>query len=58
MAATANIGDKIIFQGKIEGVVRKVNENSVIVGITKNPTDIVFNGDVTVVNHKNYKIVK
>ncbi|WP_409304946.1 DUF2187 family protein [Peribacillus sp. SCS-155] len=58
MAAQAKAGDKIRFKGNIEGRVRKVNDNSVIVDITKNETDTVFQGNVTVVNHKNYHIVK
>ncbi|PLT33533.1 DUF2187 family protein [Bacillus sp. V5-8f] len=58
MAEKASVGDNITFHGGIEGTVRTVNENSVIVEITKNNTEEVFGGGVTVINHKNYKIIK
>jgi len=38
-------------------MVEKVNENSVIVNITENKTEWKFEGDRTVVAHKNYKIL-
>jgi uncharacterized protein YkvS len=37
--------------------VEKVNENSVIVNITENPTKDEYRGNRTVVAHKNYKIL-
>ncbi|RFU60870.1 DUF2187 family protein [Peribacillus glennii] len=40
-----------VFREGIEGVVQKVNDNSVIIKITKNETDLHFNGDVTVINY-------
>lgn len=55
----AKVGNIIEFKDGLTGVVEKVNENSVIVDLT-----IMDNfGDLdldrrTVVNHKNYKIVK
>ncbi|RFU69472.1 DUF2187 domain-containing protein [Peribacillus saganii] len=54
----ANIGDEIVFKNTVKGIVEKVNENSVIVVITSNPEDVEFLSDRTVVNHKNYKVVK
>ncbi|MFC0270605.1 YkvS family protein [Metabacillus herbersteinensis] len=55
----AKVGNIIEFKDGLTGVVEKVNENSVIVDLT-----IMDNfGDLdldrrTVVNHKNYKIIK
>ncbi|MDN3020102.1 DUF2187 family protein [Paenibacillus sp. BSR1-1] len=53
----AEIGDQIFFKNGIKGIVEKVNENSVIVNITENRTDLEFGGDRTVVSHKNYKVI-
>jgi uncharacterized protein YkvS len=53
----AELGDYILFRNGIKGIVEKVNENSVIVNITDNKTDLVFEGNRTVVAHKNYKII-
>jgi uncharacterized protein YkvS len=57
MAEEAVVGDKIIFKEIIIGIVSKVNVNSVLVNITENNSDVNYGGDVTVVNHKNYKII-
>ncbi|WP_174726932.1 DUF2187 family protein [Mesobacillus harenae] len=53
----AKIGDKIRYKEVIEGIVDQVNENSVIVTITRNYSDREFHNNVTVVNHKNYIIL-
>jgi uncharacterized protein YkvS len=53
----AKIGDEILFKKLIIGIVEKVNENSVIVSITKNYTDQEFLYNKTVVAHKNYRII-
>jgi uncharacterized protein YkvS len=54
----AKIGDEILFKRLIKGIVEKVNQNSVIVSITQNYTDLEFIYDKTVVAHKNYTILK
>lgn len=53
----AEIGDEIYFKDGIKGIVEKVNENSVIVTITENNTDLEFKGNKTVIAHKNYKVI-
>lgn len=55
----AKIGNVIEFRNGLTGVVEKVNENSVIVDVTimDNYRDLELDS-LTVVNHKNYKIVK
>ncbi|WP_407974710.1 YkvS family protein [Bacillus altitudinis] len=55
----AKIGNVIEFRNGLTGVVEKVNENSVIVDITimDNYRDLELDS-LTVVNHKNYKIIK
>lgn len=53
----ALVGSIITFNGGIKGVVQKVNENSVIVAIKENPTLLEYEGNRTVVNHKNYTII-
>ncbi|MCM2533575.1 DUF2187 family protein [Neobacillus pocheonensis] len=55
----AEVGNIIEFRGGLQGVVEKVNENSVIVDLTfmDNYRDLELD-QRTVVNHKNYKIVK
>lgn len=53
----AEIGDHILFKDGIKGVVEKVNENSVIVNVTENKTELEFEGNKTVVAHKIYKII-
>ncbi|WP_084268809.1 DUF2187 family protein [Oceanobacillus damuensis] len=53
----AGIGDKISFKSGVKGVVEKIYENSVIVSVTENTTDLEFEGDKTVVGHKNYEII-
>jgi uncharacterized protein YkvS len=55
----AEVGNIIEFRGGLKGIVEKVNENSVIVDLTlmDNYRDLELD-QRTVVNHKNYKIVK
>ena len=55
----AEVGNIIEFRGGLQGIVEKVNENSVIVDLTymDNYRDMELD-QRTVVNHKNYKIVK
>lgn len=53
------MGNIIEFREGLQGVVEKVNENSVIVDLTymDNYRDLELD-QRTVVNHKNYKIIK
>ena len=55
----AEVGNVIEFREGLRGVVEKVNENSVIVDLTymDNYRDLELD-QRTVVNHKNYKIIK
>lgn len=55
----AKVGSIIEFKDGLTGVVEKVNENSVIVDLTymDNFRDLDLDRR-TVVNHKNYKIIK
>ncbi len=55
----AVIGNIIEFRGGLQGIVEKVNENSVIVDLTymDNYRDLELD-QRTVVNHKNYKVIK
>jgi uncharacterized protein YkvS len=55
----AEVGNIIEFRGGLRGIVEKVNENSVIVDLTymDNYRDLELD-QRTVVNHKNYKVVK
>lgn len=61
----AKVGEAISFKMMLsdkrvpgfEGVAVKTNENSVIVKITKKPADVEFEHELTVINHKNYKIL-
>lgn len=54
----AEAGDVVEFKNGLQGRVQKVNKNSVIVDITimKNYRELDLE-PLTVVNHKNYKIV-
>ncbi|CAI9387616.1 MULTISPECIES: YkvS family protein [Bacillaceae] len=54
----AEVGNIIEFRG-LQGIVEKVNENSVIVDLTymNNYRDLELE-QRTVVNHKNYRIIK
>lgn len=54
----AEVGNIIEFKDGLQGIVEKVNENSVIVDITmmENFHDLEME-EKTVVNHKRYKIV-
>ncbi len=55
----AQIGDIIEFKEGLQGVVEKVNENSVIVNLThmENFNELELD-EKTVINHKNYKIIQ
>jgi uncharacterized protein YkvS len=55
----AEVGNIIEFRDGLQGIVEKVNENSVIVDLTfmDNYRDLELD-QRTVVNHKNYKVVK
>ncbi len=55
----AELGNLIEFKDGLQGVVEKVNENSVIVNLThmENFHELEME-EKTVVNHKNYKIIK
>ncbi|MEK3887152.1 YkvS family protein [Bacillus sp. FSL K6-3431] len=55
----AELGNVIEFKEGLTGVVEKVNENSVIVNLTymDNFHELELE-EKTVVNHKNYKIIK
>ena len=54
----AEVGNVIEFKEGLQGIVEKVNENSVIVDLTymDNYRDLELE-QRTVVNHKNYKII-
>ncbi|MGN5650823.1 DUF2187 family protein [Bacillus sp. Brlt_9] len=54
----AEIGQTIKTNLGIKGIVDKVTENAVVIDILANPTDKEFGNDRTVVNHKNYTIIK
>lgn len=53
------MGNVIEFKNGLQGIVEKVNENSVIVDLTymENYRDLELE-QRTVVNHKNYKIIR
>ncbi|PWW19888.1 uncharacterized protein YkvS [Cytobacillus oceanisediminis] len=55
----AEVGNIIEFRDGLQGIVEKVNENSVIVDLTymDNYRDLELD-QRTVVNHKNYRVVK
>lgn len=55
----AKVGNVIEFREGLQGIVEKVNENSVIVDLTymNNYRDLELD-QRTVVNHKNYRIIK
>lgn len=55
----AEVGNVIEFKDNLQGIVVKVNENSVIVDLTymDNYRELELE-EKTVVNHKNYKIIK
>jgi uncharacterized protein YkvS len=54
----ATVGNVIEFKNGLQGIVEKVNENSVIVDLTymENYRELDLE-EKTVVNHKNYKII-
>jgi len=55
----AEVGNVIEFRDGLQGIVEKVNENSVIVDLTymDNYRELELD-QRTVVNHKNYKVIK
>ncbi len=55
----AEVGNIIEFRGGLQGIVEKVNENSVIVDLTymDNYRDLELD-QRTVVNHKNYRVIQ
>ncbi|WP_147531744.1 YkvS family protein [Bacillus marasmi] len=55
----AKVGNVIEFRDGLQGIVEKVNENSVIVDLTymDNYRDLELD-QRTVVNHKNYRVIK
>ncbi|WP_042356420.1 YkvS family protein [Bacillus rubiinfantis] len=55
----AEVGNIIEFRDGLQGIVEKVNENSVIVDLTymDNYRDLELD-QRTVVNHKNYRVIK
>ncbi|OCA87063.1 YkvS family protein [Pseudobacillus wudalianchiensis] len=55
----AEVGNVIRFKGGLQGIVEKVNENSVIVDLTimENFRELQIE-EKTVVNHKNYTIIQ
>ncbi|MBS4189017.1 DUF2187 family protein [Bacillus sp. FJAT-49705] len=55
----AEVGNVIEFRDGLKGIVEKVNENSVIVDLSYmgNYRDLDLE-QRTVVNHKNYKVIK
>ncbi|MCK2000306.1 YkvS family protein [[Brevibacterium] frigoritolerans] len=54
----AETGQTIEARNGIVGIVEKVNENSVMIKILKNPTETTYVNMLTIINHKNYKIKK
>lgn len=54
----AEVGDIIEFKEGLQGIVEKVNENSVIVNLTymENFDELELE-EKTVINHKRYKII-
>ena len=55
----AKVGNVIEFRNGLQGIVEKVNENSVIVDLTYMEDFMNLELDErTVVNHKNYTIIK
>ncbi|AKP76268.1 hypothetical protein AS52_01303 [Priestia megaterium Q3] len=58
MMKIAEVGNLIEFKNGLQGIVEKVNENSVIVDLTymTNYRDLDLE-QRTVVNHKNYTII-
>ncbi len=55
----AEVGNVIEFRDGLQGVVEKLNENSVIVNLTymENFEELELE-EKTVVNHKNYRVIK
>ena len=53
----AGIGDEISFKSGVKGIVEKIYQNSVMVSVTENTTNLEFEGDKTVIGHKNCEII-
>ena len=53
----AGIGDEISFKSGVKRIVEKIYQNSVMVSVTENTTNLEFEGDKTVIGHKNYEII-
>ncbi|MGJ9459767.1 DUF2187 family protein [Oceanobacillus sp. CF4.6] len=53
----AEIGDQIYFKSGIIGIVEKIYDNSVMVMVTENQTDLEFKGNKTIVGHRNYEVI-
>ncbi|PLS01417.1 DUF2187 family protein [Neobacillus cucumis] len=53
----AEIGDRIFFKNGVKGIVQKVYDNSVITKIIENKTELEFKENITVVAHKNYRVL-
>lgn len=53
----AKIGDEILSHTNISGIVEKIYKNSVIINILSNDTGKEYEGNKTVIAHKNYKIL-
>jgi uncharacterized protein YkvS len=54
----AEVNDLIQSIKGIVGIVEKIRENTVIISILENPTDVFYEDNVTVINHKNYQILQ
>ncbi|GGG20355.1 hypothetical protein GCM10007425_13430 [Lysinibacillus alkalisoli] len=58
MSKVAEIGNIIEFRDGLQGIVEKVNDNSVIVNLTYMPNfEQLGLEEKTVINHKRYKII-
>jgi uncharacterized protein YkvS len=53
----ANVGDEVVGHNSIRGIVEKIYKNSVIIYILKNDTGKEYEGNKTVISHKNYRII-
>jgi uncharacterized protein YkvS len=53
----AGVGDEISFKTGVKGIVKKIYQNSVMVAVTENTTELNFEGNKTIIGHKNYEII-
>lgn len=51
-------GDTIISKIGVVGIVQAVRENTVLINVLETPEGIKYENNVTVINHKNYKVTK